>query len=121
MFIIKNNDLGEITVAKDVIETIAGLATIDCYGLVGMVSQNIQTELTSILGLESIRKGVSVRDSEDGLIVDVYVVVGYGIKISEVAHNVMQKVTYVLENNAGVSVASVNVNVKGIRVIKENK
>ena len=40
-------------------------------------------------------------------------------KSNEVAHNVMQKVTYVLENNAGLPVAAVNVNVKGVKVLRE--
>ena len=104
---------------EEVVETIAGLAAIDCYGLVGMVPQDIQSGITSILGIESIRKGVSVRSSEAGMVVDVYVMVGYGIKIPEVGHNVIQKVKYVLENIAGLPVVSVNVNVKGVKVIRE--
>ncbi|MGS0764160.1 Asp23/Gls24 family envelope stress response protein [Syntrophomonas curvata] len=119
MYNIKTNELGNITVEKEVVETLAGLAAMDCYGLVGMVAQDIQSGLSSILGIESIRKGVSVRSSEDGLIVDVYVIVGYGVKIKEVAYNVMQKVTYFLNNNAGLNVANVNVNVKGVRVLGE--
>ena len=48
---------------------------------------------------------------------NVYVIVGYGVKIKEVAYNVMQKVSYFLRNNAGLEVATVNVNVKGVRVL----
>lgn len=119
MFTIKTNELGEITVEKGVVETIAGLAALDCYGLVGMVPHNIQSGISNILGLESIRKGVEVANSSNGLIVDVHVIVGYGIKISEVATNVMQKVIYVLEKSAGIPVAGVNVNIKGVKVIKD--
>jgi len=119
MFTIKTNELGEITVEKEVVETIAGLAALDCYGLVGMVPHNIQSGISTILGLESIRKGVEVTKINDGLIIDVHVIVGYGIKISEVAANVMQKVTYVLEKSAGIPVAGVNVNIKGVKVIKD--
>jgi len=43
----------------------------------------------------------------------------YGIKIHEVAHNVMQKVAYVLEHNAGIKIAQVNVNVEGVKVLGE--
>ena len=117
MYSIKTTTLGNITVAKEVVEMIAGMAAMDCYGLVGMVAQDIQSGISSILGIESIRKGVAVRNSEDGLVVDVYVIVGYGVKIKEVAYNVMQKVSYFLRNNAGLEVATVNVNVKGVRVL----
>lgn len=119
MFTIKSNDLGIITVEKEVVETIAGLAALDCYGLVGMVPHNIQSGITHILGLESVRKGVEVKSGVNGLIVDVHVIIGYGIKISEVALSVMQKVAYVLENGAGIPVEKVNVNVEGIKVIKD--
>lgn len=119
MYTIKTNELGDIIVAKEVIETIAGLAAIDSYGLVGMVAQDIQSGLSSILGLESIRKGVQVRSSEEGLIIDVHIIVGYGIKIKEVATNVMQKVIYVLDRDAGLKVTAVNVNIKGVKVITE--
>ena len=119
MYKIRSNDLGDITVTRELVETLAGLAALDCYGLVGMVPQNIQSGLSNILGLDSIRKGVEVSSSEDGLIIDVYVIIAYGIKITEVAHNVMQKVTWVLENNAELPVAHVNVNVKGVKVTKD--
>jgi uncharacterized alkaline shock family protein YloU len=119
MYKIKSNELGEITVTRELVETLAGLATLDCYGLVGMVPQNIQSGISNILRMDSIRKGVQVSSTEDGLVIDVHVIVGYGLKINEVAYNVMQQVTYVLEKNAELPVASVNVNVKGVKVLKD--
>ncbi len=119
MFKVKTTELGEIFVAEEVVETIAGLAAIDSYGLVGMVAHNIQSGISSILGIESIRKGVEVGRTENGLVIDIYVIVAYGMKINEVANNIMQKVSYVLESNAGLPVAAVNVNVKGVKVLFE--
>ena len=46
MYTIKTTELGEITVEKAVVETIAGLAAIDCYGLVGMVAQDITSGIS---------------------------------------------------------------------------
>lgn len=112
-------ELGPILITKEAVETLAGMATIDCYGLVGMVSRTVTSELGSILGLDSIRKGVEVKDTEQGLVVDVYIIVSYGTKISEVAANVMQKIRYVMEQVTGITVARVNVNVKGVKVLAE--
>lgn len=117
MFKIKTTELGNIEVSREVVETLAGLAAVDCYGLVGMVAQDIQSGISSILGLESVRKGVTVKSSDKGLVIDVFVIVGYGIKILEVANSVMQKVAYMLEDKAGLPVAAVNVNVKGVKVL----
>ncbi len=119
MYKIKSNDIGDITVTRELVETLAGLATLECYGLVGMVAHNIQSGIVNILGRDSVRKGVEVTSSDDGLVIDVHVIVGYGMKITEVASNVMQKVTYVLENNAELPVASVNVNVRGVKVQRD--
>lgn len=118
MYEVKTTELGTVSIALEVVETIAGLAAIDCYGLVGMVAQDVKSGLNSMLGRESIRKGVKVNYSEDGFVIDVYVIVGYGTKIHEVAHNVMQKVRYVLENDAGLTVDAVNVNVRGVKVLR---
>ncbi|HCF50285.1 MAG TPA: Asp23/Gls24 family envelope stress response protein [Syntrophomonas sp.] len=113
---ITDTEIGIIQVSKEVIQTIAGLAAVDCYGLVGMVSQDLQTGISSILGRENVRKGVDVHYTEQGFVIDLYVMMGYGIKIKEVASSVIQKVTYVLRHTAGIPVAAVNVNVKGVKV-----
>lgn len=119
MYKIKSNNWGDITVTRELVETLAGLAALECYGLVGMVPENIQSGIMNVLSRDSIRKGVTVSNSDEGLIIDVFVIVGYGLKITEVATNVMQKVTYVLEKNAELPVAGVNVNVRGVKVQRD--
>lgn len=119
MFKLESNELGDITIDKDAVATIAGLATVDSYGLVGMVARNISTGISSILGIESIRKGVDVRETPEGIVVDVYVIVSYGVKISEVAHNIMQKIYYVMDKVTGIKVAQVNVNVQGVKAMNQ--
>ena len=119
MYRITNTNLGIIDISEEVVETVAGIAAVACYGLVGMSPTNIQSGISSILGIDNIRKGVTVVNGENGLIIDVNVIVGYGIKINEVAKSVMQRVTYVVEKNVGLSVERVNVNVRGVKVIGE--
>ncbi|MGI6548991.1 MAG: Asp23/Gls24 family envelope stress response protein [Syntrophomonadales bacterium] len=119
MFVLDSNRLGTITISKEAVQTIAGMATVDCYGLVGMVPRKVSNSLTSILGMESIRKGVEVSETPEGLVVEVYVIVGYGTKISEVGYNIMQKIKYVMEKITGIPVTRVNVNVQGCRVAKD--
>lgn len=119
MFVLDSDELGTITISREAVQTIAGMATVDCYGLVGMVPRKVSNSLTSILGMESIRKGVEVGETPEGLAVEVYVIVGYGTKISEVGYNIMQKIKYVMQKITGIPVARVNVNVQGVRVAKE--
>jgi len=45
----------------------------------------------------------------------VYVIVQYGIRISEVAHNLQETVKFEVERSVNVHVLKVNVNVQGVR------
>ena len=109
---------GHIEITNDTIAQICGGAAIDCYGIVGMASKNqIKDGISEILRKENYSKGVVVRQEEDQIHIDMYIIVGYGTKISEVAHNVQSKVKYVLEQSAGIKADSVNIFVQSVRVI----
>jgi uncharacterized alkaline shock family protein YloU len=108
---------GQIDISNDVIATIAGGAAVDCYGIVGMASKHqIKDGLTDILRRENFTRGVIVRQENDEVHIDMYIIVSYGTKISEVAHNVQSKVRYTLDKTVGLSVESVNIFVQGVRV-----
>ncbi|MCM3214790.1 MULTISPECIES: Asp23/Gls24 family envelope stress response protein [Niallia] len=110
-------NFGQIDISTEVIATIAGGAAIDCYGIVGMASKNqIKDGLTDILRKENFTRGVMVRKVDDEVHIDMYIIVSYGTKISEVAHNVQSKVKYTLNKTVGLAVDSVNIYVQGVRV-----
>jgi uncharacterized alkaline shock family protein YloU len=111
-----NNEFGKITISKEVISIIAGLAAMECYGLVGMSSQRVQDGIADFLGKNNLRKGIEVDIKKGSVIVDLYVVIEYGINISEVASNIIDKVKYTLEEYSGVEVAEININIQGVRV-----
>ncbi|EGP9917864.1 Asp23/Gls24 family envelope stress response protein, partial [Listeria monocytogenes] len=68
---------------------------------------------------ENYSRGVVVRQEDNGIAVDVYTIVSYGTKISEVSRNVQEKVKYNLETLLGVTANSVNVFVQGVRVLPD--
>ncbi|WP_202079896.1 Asp23/Gls24 family envelope stress response protein [Caldalkalibacillus salinus] len=112
-----STQLGQIDVSVEVIETLAGGAALDCYGLVGMASRKqLKDGITELLGRDNLSKGVVVREDEEGIHVDMYIIVSYGTKISEVAHNVQSKVKYTLEQTLGLQVSTVNIFVQGVRI-----
>ena len=105
-----NNEFGQIDISNDVIAQIAGGAAIECYGIVGMASKHqIRDGLTDILRKENFAKGVLIRQAGDDLHIDMYIVVSYGTKISEVAYQVQSKVKYTVNKTLGMSVKSVNI------------
>lgn len=111
-----DNKFGGIIINDEVMATIAGIATMECYGLVGMASKNSTDGIVELLKREHLSKGVKVYTEEDKLIIDLYIVVEFGTKISEVAKNIIEKVKYSVETMTGMKVNKVNVNVQGVRV-----
>ncbi|RAV19959.1 Asp23/Gls24 family envelope stress response protein [Paenibacillus contaminans] len=113
------NELGSIHVSDQIMSTLAGSAAVECYGLVGMASRNqLKDGFAEMLGRENLSRGVVVRREQDLLHIDLYIIVSYGTKISEVAHNVQNRVKYMLNEVVGLEVDFVNIFVQGVRVAK---
>ncbi|MGI6357572.1 MAG: Asp23/Gls24 family envelope stress response protein [Bacillota bacterium] len=111
------NEIGQIIISDEVIATIAGIAALECYGLVGMCSRSkLKDNFVELLGRENLSRGVEVSVDDNHMEISLYIIVGYGTKISEVAQNVMDTVKYTVENLVGLQVDQVNVNVQGVRV-----
>ncbi len=111
-----NTELGKIFIAEEVIENIAGLSAMECYGLVGMSSKNMQDGIADLLGLDNVSKGVSVEIEEDEVKVFLNIIVEYGTNIYEVANNIIERVKYTLKNRVGIEVEDIEINVQGVRI-----
>ena len=111
---------GLIEISNEVIATVVGGATTDVFGIVGMASKNqIKDNINEILRKENYARGVVVRLEDNEVAVEVYTIVSYGTKISEVSRNVQEKVKYNLDSMLGVTANSVNVFVQGVRVLPD--
>lgn len=111
-----NRSLGKINISPEAISVIAGATAMESFGVVGMSSRSLQDGIAELfLGRENLTKGIEVRINEEQVILDLYVVVEYGTRINEVAHNVIENVKYAIEDQLGLSVLQVNVNVMGVR------
>ena len=111
-----NTDLGLVTVNEDILVRVAGYATLDCYGIVGMASKRSTDGIVQLMGRENLGRGVRVRQSGDKVDVDLFIIVEYGISISAVAASIIETVKYKVEHLTGVQVGRVNVSVEDIRV-----
>ncbi|HEX6988598.1 MAG TPA: Asp23/Gls24 family envelope stress response protein [Bacillota bacterium] len=107
---------GKIIFSSEVIATIAGLAAMECYGVVGMAARSLHDGLAGILGRENLTRGVQVASQDGGLVVTLGIIVGYGTRISEVAGNVVDRVRYSIEEATGLKVRRVNIDVQGVKV-----
>jgi uncharacterized alkaline shock family protein YloU len=106
--------LGRIEVAPTAIASIVNHAVRQCYGVVGMANRNLADGITHLLSKES-RQGIDVTIEESDIVIDVYVVIEYGMRISAVANSIKNTVSFHIERALGVPVKAVNVYVQGLR------
>ena len=108
-------NLGKLVLSEEAIATVAGAAATECYGVVGMAGRKMTDGISELLGKENLSRGVSVSIEEDSLYIDLSVILGYGVRITEVARMIVDKVRYTVESATGLKVKKVTVNVQGIR------
>jgi uncharacterized alkaline shock family protein YloU len=113
--LIQSRQWGRIEVFPSAVAAIAGHAATRCYGISGMAGRGLRDGFAELLRRENVDKGVDVVQTDEGLVVDVYVIVQYGIRITEVAHNLQETVKFEVERSVGVPIVRVNVNVQGVR------
>ena len=113
----RKTSLGQIRISDNAIATLAGTTVNECYGVVGMISKNYLADgYSALLKKENYSKGVVVKNEKNGIKIDVYVVISYGVKISEVVGQLQERVKYALEKSLNMDVDSVNVHIEGIQV-----
>ena len=83
-------------------------------GQVSLTQDVIST--VEILGQENYSKGVVITQRGDDVLVDVYILVSYGTKISVICQNIQQAVKYSVEQLLGFEVSYVNVHVQGVKI-----
>lgn len=74
-----------------------------------------------MLRRENYERGVDIQFNEDSISIQLYIVVEYGVKISEVARNVQERVKYAVESLLGLKVDRINVKVQGVRVTRPTR
>lgn len=110
-----SSELGKVEIAPDVIEVIAGLAASEIEG-VAFMSGGIVGGIVEKLGRKNLSKGVKVELGENQTVVDVSIVVDYGVRIPEVALAVQENVKTTIQNMTGLDVIEVNVHVISVQV-----
>lgn len=109
-----SSSLGAIDVAPRAIITIVNHAVHQCYGVVGMASKRLVNGIAKLLSRDP-HPGIDVRVEEDGIVIDVYVIVEFGTPIRTVAESVQHTVKFNVEKTIGKPVKMVNVYVQGVR------
>ncbi|MBQ7953667.1 MAG: Asp23/Gls24 family envelope stress response protein [Clostridia bacterium] len=109
------NENGIISISNEVIANIAGDAATSCYGVVGMAVRSKVDGIASLLKRDVMSKGIKVTVENNELIIDVHIIVGYGINIKSTSESIFESVKYNVEKVTGFSVKEVNIHVESVK------
>ncbi|RNF41074.1 Asp23/Gls24 family envelope stress response protein [Planococcus salinus] len=107
-------NLGNIEVAPEVLEIIASIAASDIEGVASMRG-NFASGVVERLGKKVHNKGVKTELSNDGLMIDIYCVINYGVSIPKTALKIQEQVRQTLENMTSLETQEVNVHITGVQ------
>lgn len=113
MAIDKQTQFGGITISSSAIEAVALDAALDCYGVVSLTNQNNKHAKNV-----NLKERVKAKKTSQGWVVDVYIIIAYGLKLTEIIGEVQKQIKYSLEKTFDITFAAVNVFIEGVKVVE---
>ncbi len=111
-----SNVYGKISISDQVLAKVAAYASLECYGIVDLVSRRFKDSLSELFKKSSGGKGIKVVTNGDRIFIDVYAIIKYGVSINAVAESLKEGVKYKVERFSGMIVDTVNVNIMGVKL-----
>ncbi len=106
-------DLGSIRIHKDVIASIASLASLEVEG-VKRIGGDLKANIYELLGRKE-QKGITVEiDRNYEVRLNVPLIVKYGYNLTEIARSVQERIQQSLEKMTNLSIKEINVSVQRI-------
>jgi len=109
------NPLGNIYIQPEAIATIARHSALQSYGVVGLAPCNVCQMIRKFFRRES-PCGIKVKSNDEGLIINLYIIVEYGLRIKSITDSAAHTIRYNVERTIGIPVQRVNVHVRGLRI-----
>ncbi len=120
-------DLGEINITKETIENIISVNLADVKGVVGS-RKSIINEITDILRgdtdedeIEEASRTVKAEIKENKLLVNLYIIIKYGVRIPDIAWDIQSRVKDSLMKKLGTDINEIDIHVQGIQFPKKTQ
>ncbi|GAB3052212.1 Asp23/Gls24 family envelope stress response protein [Virgibacillus ainsalahensis] len=110
-----DTSLGTVEIAPEVIEIIAGLASSEVEGLFAMRG-NFASGVAERFGKTAHNKGVKVELSDNGIVIDLYVILNFGVSIPQVAQDIQSTIRQTLKTMTALEIDEINIHVVGIQM-----
>lgn len=106
---------GQVNISPLAIARLASHAVLQSYGVVGMASPNLASDIAWTLTRDP-NRGIAVHMEEDRITIDLYVIIEHGTNIATVANSMINAVRFQVEKSTGMTVSQVTAHVQGLRV-----
>lgn len=113
MVIEQNTPYGGISIAPAAIANVAADAVLASYGVVGLSAAGSK----EMLDKEQYTKAVTAKKAKNGFVIEIFVILAYGVKITEIVAEIQKQVKFVLEKTFGIRFTAINVYVQGIALV----
>ena len=114
----REEGIGEIQIANEVVAAIASIAASEIEG-VETLSGNIKNELVGRFGAKKNAKGVKVTVDDNEAIVDIAITMKYGYSIPETSGRVQERISQAVNEMTGLICDKVNVTIAGVSLPKD--
>jgi uncharacterized alkaline shock family protein YloU len=111
----KENTYGNIFITHRAIATIAAQTALSSYGVVGFTSRDFLRGIMNLV-IRDQAYGVEIDVNGDMIGIDIYIVIEYGVRITEVASSVASSIRFNVEKLTGLTVERVDVHIRGLRI-----
>lgn len=108
-----HSNLGRIEIAPEVLTVIVSIATSEVKGIRGHFKELKQTNIEQV-SKKQLHKGIKVDAREDGIFIDVYCALSYGVNISETARHIQQAIFNSLTTMTTIEPSQINVHITNI-------
>ncbi len=115
-----SNELGTVEISEEVLCTIASVAANEVEGVVSL-SASLGGNLKDLITKKYAGKGISVENTENGLIITASIVVRYKCNVQDVAVKVQDAILSAVQDMTNYQVEAVNVNVVNVQIVDEEK
>lgn len=110
---------GTLKFSDEVVAVCAANAALKTTGVAELAGGLTNALSKTILGKELLSKGVKVSQGEEGLSIDIFVIVEYQVNIPAAAWNIQEHVKKEVESMTELPVEAVNIHVQGVHIPEE--
>jgi len=119
---IKNN-LGEINISEETIESMVSLNLSDVKGVVGS-KKTIIKEITDMLmgntnGIDNPSRNIKVEIKDNNIFIDLSIIIKYGVRIPDIAWDIQNRIKEELIRKIDSDAREINIHIQGIQFPKK--